>query len=225
MTSIKEVDMKRVLLSVALVVSGASAFYGYAFSPIGGMIGRYVFSVNPVMCGDIYAGGTAQFTAEWEDVLAFGISDFSDFYISDGGWGMIRYDLSKGNDLAIVALYADTESAGLQYHLTASPSEAFTFEWNLNLYLPYADWKAVLLESYVAPVLTLGDNFAIYCEVNPSWDTSTGDIGLTVMPGVWFALGDGEASIGVSLGGLLDNAIDVGYGMWYYLDFDLGGGE
>lgn len=215
--------MKKFFTVLILIVTAAGGLYGYAFTPIGGLIGRNVLSVNPVLSGGIYSGGSAQFDAGWEDVIAFGISDYSDFYVSDAAWGMIRYDFSKGKNLAIGAIYADAESAGLQYHLIASPSGLFTFEWNLNFGLPYADFKAVTIESFIAPVLTLSEAFAVYCEVNPSWDTSTGDVGLTLMPGVWFALGDGEASVGVSIDGLLESDIGIGYGMWYFIAFDLSG--
>jgi hypothetical protein len=126
--------------------------HAYSYSAWVGMTGANTIAINPFFGGD-FAGNVF---SQADVVLEYGISDYADIFTSITGWGMVRYDFSKGNNVGIGALYLDSEKLGLQYHMIKSFADIFTLEANVDVYMPYADMIGTMnFSAYIAPVVTL----------------------------------------------------------------------
>lgn len=217
------------VMAVSLIFVGraeATSYHAYTGVSSLGNLSASVFLV-----GDILDSGTNfSMNADWDISLAYGFANYSDFYMSPNGWGVIRTDLSKGKSLAIIGLYLEKPSWGnwgFHYHAKPVFSDAFALEINVIATTTYQNaFDTVNLTGIIAPVISLG-GASLYCEINPTYslDTTgagTGVFDLQLLPGVGFGVGEGYFSIGVEFNNLIsDNALDINFKSWYWFDFGI----
>lgn len=212
------------LIALGAVVLTTETGNAYSYGAWVGMTGANTIAWNPFLSGSL----DGESLTDWENLVEFGVSDYADIFLSLSAdpWGMVRYDLSKGNNVGIVGLYLDSGSAGLQYHMITALADIFTLEANVSVSVPYmgADsFGNMSFGAIIAPVLTFTEKMAFYCEIDPSFTLGEeGGFDLTLVPGLWFSLGNGELSVGFPIGGLTGGDVSVSYGAWYWIPFSCG---
>ncbi len=210
------------LIAAAGVLTAAQNGQAYSYSAWVGMTGANTIAVNPFIGGSF--DGTS-YTDMADLVLEYGISDYADMFASVNGWGMVRYDFSRGENMGIAALYFDSTQLGLQYHMIKGFSDAFSLEANVYFNFPYGGINSMIenmgMGAIIAPTVIFG-KAAFYLEVDPAYTLGTGGgFDLKLVPGLWFKVGNGELSIGVPITGLTGGGASVSYGAWYWIPFTL----
>lgn len=140
--------------------------------------------------------------------------------------------------------YFVSEALGLSLHLTfvpgvgltTAPEAHFVKTWDKFSLTVNASYKPQILfggggfdpgsiSAIIAPEWYFSEQFSAFVEIDPAVSLTGGGVGLTVVPGIWFALDPDQThsfAIAAQIPAIGFSADQISYGIWYSTAF---GGE
>ena len=183
----------------------SGTLFARSYTPWVEKLGKNQLAINPF----VSAPTDSLKAATVDPWIIYGVSDKSDFFLNPGNF-MTRYEIFNNGLLAFGA-----GSNGLipGFHYIYS-SGNFNLETNVSAtFTPGSDDAA--FGAIIAPVYDFSKGVGIYAELQPT--IVEGDLTMAYLPGVHYAWGDSELSVGI---GLDEDFENPSVNFWYWRAFN-----